>query len=432
MLTDMRCCVLGLAILVAGCSEGPAPELWLDLGRTCTQIALEVRDPAILPGWHVHAFKLEQLSASHGWALATTPEGQLRLQPWPDGPGMDLSHLGTTEQFQLLTGAVSGQIWLVLDQPGRFQFWRLDDAATGTVVSPPALVDFPEPGTWQRTIIFLDDAPYVIAVPRVASDYQAELEIAAIHPETLEVATPVPLTLWQTCSYEDTDTDTAEPEPTLDGCSTSLLNGPIAIQLLTTTEAGHFSSATVLLGLYTAHPAQAGTGALYTSLVSAVELRMAAPELLPTVHRRQLPLWTTTVPVEIRPASIASDRERIYWLTGVDTNDTEESSNFLKDFLYRADRLVTKSAVNNFANVEKSRNSQLLQIGDRVALSQISAGAWSIAPISDKVNTDNQYSLAIDVGAKVSAAGFGEFLVSSELGARRVVAGCRRNDNEPL
>ena len=231
MLTVMRrgsSLALLATLGLAACVEGPSPDLALDMGRVCQNIALEVRDPAVLPGWEVHAMALERSEGASAWVLGTSPDGRLRLRGWPEGPPIELSDLGTAQEFRLVPGPGDGQTWLVLDRPGTVQIWRLDDAATGTMFAGPPLTNFPFEGEWTRRLVFIDEVPHLLAVPDAGDASTVEMSLSRLSLETLEPDPPVALPLWQTTCIEG-PVDTGEPV-----CEAPLLGGPITLELLGT------------------------------------------------------------------------------------------------------------------------------------------------------------------------------------------------------
>lgn len=169
--------------------------------------------------------------------------------------------------------------------------------------------------------------------------------------------------------------------------------------------------------------------AVFTTLVTNVELRSLGPDQPPTMIRRDLPYWNTIGAVVVSPAYIASDQDALYWLAGlVPLGDTTPPD---QDFLYGAQHDDDGGQARIMATAKKDRRSHLLQIGGGVALGQIQGNRWTIAPVTDKgVDTDKHDGLMLDAGATVSLAGRGQFLVHSDAGSRRVAAGCAPEDKQ--
>ena len=191
--------VAALAAPTGSCVDPLAPDLAIDMGRSCDGIVLEVRDPKVLPGWTVHALAVEHSEGDSVWALATDGEGRLQLTGWPAGPRIDLSGRGEAHEFRLVTGALEGQTWLMLDRAETLQMWRLDDAASGALVQGPPVQDWPTAGSWTRRLVFLDQTPYLIAVPASGDASTVELMLARLDETSLAPQPAVALPLWRNC-----------------------------------------------------------------------------------------------------------------------------------------------------------------------------------------------------------------------------------------
>ena len=410
-----------LAVLAAACVVTPAPDLAIDTGRSCSGIVLEVRDPKVLPGWDVHALAVERSDGDSAWALASDGKGRLQLTGWPAGPALDLSALGSPADFKLVTGAIEGQTWLLLDQPEAMQVWRLDDAASGGLFAGPPIAGFPAAGAWTRRLVFLDQVPYLIAVPASGDASTVELQLARLDEDTLTPEPAVALPLWRTCPEQPGAEDSL--------CPQGLVTGPATLELLSTTEAGSLGGAAVMVGMYTSimadPPAMTAT---YTTLVVTVELRSLGPDQPPAMIRRELPIWTTAGPVVITSSFIAADSNSLYWLSGVESLFDDGGLLVNKDFLYRASRdNLDVNETRPLETADKAYRSHLLQIGGRAAFGQIQGQRWTITPVYPAgLDVRIKASYTLDADARVSLAGRGEFLVHGPSGASRVAAACQR------
>lgn len=405
-----------LAVVAAGsCVSGPSPDLAIDLGHICTKIGLEVRDPALLPGYDVHALAVERSEGERAWALATDGEGRLQLIASPDLAAHDFSEIGSSDELLLLPGAIEGETWVMLDRPGETQVWRVTDGDEGALTASPRLVDFPAAGMWTRRLVFLDQVAYILSVPFTGDASTVEVLLSRLD----DALTPEPalsLPLWQSCPEGQTD----------DGlpCQPPLLSGSIELELLGTTEGGSVGGAAAMIGMYAAKMSEPPLmSAVYTTLVTNVELRSLGPDQPPTLTRRDLPYWNTTGPVVVTPAYIATDRDALYWLAGlVPLGDVAPPDT---DFVYGAEHADDGGQARILATAKKDLNSHLLQIGGGVALGQIHGNRWTIAPLESRaVSDDITGALTLDPGATVSLAGRGQFLVRSDGGSRRVAAAC--------
>lgn len=408
---------LALAATLLACDPAVGPELALDMGQVCRNIAFAVRDAAVLPGWEIHAMAVERTGGASAWALATSPGGRLMLQPWPAGTGLELTGLGAPEDFTLLPGAIEGQTWLVLDRDDRTQVWRLDDAADGRLLAGPQLA--PQPG-WRRRLVFVGQSAYLLAVPRLADASLVELQLAPLPTDTLSPGEPLPLEFWRTCP-EDQEAE--------GGCSTPLISGEIVIEPLGASEAGTTSVSATLLAIYGQRQSESDT-AVYTTLVASLELRSAGPDQPPTMVRRDHVPWTTSGEVVVSPAQIAADVAGLFVLAGVrPVPDAAPAPVF--DYLIRASRSAGVQDNTVVAQFPKSRQTGLLQLGTRVALLQrdLAGETLFIAPIGNiNIDTDATSSLPISSEETVLTIGRGQLLIRGENEGRRVIAGCKRDD----
>ena len=287
--------------------------------------------------------------------------------------------------------------------------WRVGGEGLRT---GPRLFDFPEAGTWMRRLVFLDGAAYVLSVPASGTASTLEVSLSRLD-DTLAPEPAVRLPLWQAC-----------PEEMMD-CGPALLTGELTVELLGTTEGGSIGGAAALIGMSlspTAEPVE--TSSAHATLVMTVEMRSRGAGLPPRIVRHDLPYFLTTrASSRVSPAFIAADSQALYWLVGL--QEVEEGATQPQlDLVYRARRDGLGGA-QVMATAAKEQRSHLLQVGSQVAFGQITDTTWTIAPIDAKgVAVSLTGSLALDPGSQVSLAGRGQFLVRSNLGARRVAVAC--------
>jgi hypothetical protein len=404
-----------LAAAVLACDPTVGPGLALDMGHTCRAIDFEVQDPAVLPGWKIHAMAMERSGSEDAWTLATDPEGHLMLQPWPTGPGLELDAFGKRDEFTLMPGPIEGQAWLILDRENRTRVWRLDDAASGRVFAGPQI---PQPDAYprRRRLVFVDQTAYLLAVPKLADASLIEVDLAPLAADTL---TPGPTTVfefWRTCP---------EDQPVDVSCPTPLITGEIAVEPLGSSEPGTTSVSATLIAMYGSRQSETNT-AVYPTLLTSLELLSAGPDQPPTMVRRDHVPWTAVDEVYVAPAQIAADGSGLFVLAGL-TPALEGAAAPDYDYLIRASRNAGVQDNTIIAFFPKPLESQLLQLGGRVALLQRSVDRESlyIAPIGDvKVDTSQPGNLTLEPDAEVLLAGRGQLLVREATAARRVIAGC--------
>jgi hypothetical protein len=401
-----------LAAAALACDPTVGPGLALDMGHTCRAIDLEIEGPEVLPGWKIHAMAIERSGGESAWILATDPEGHLMLQPWPTGPAIALDGFGAVGEFTLMPGPIEGQAWLVLDREDGTRVWRLDDAASGLSFVGPQLPPLPGPSPWRRRLVFVDQTAYLLAVPKLADASLIEVELAPLAADTLSPGPPTILEFWRTCP---------EGQALDDVCHTSLITGEIAVEALGSSEPGATSVSATLIAMYSSGLSE--SNAVFPTLLASLELISAGPDQPPTMVRRDHVKWTTVGEVNVSPAQIAADGSGLFVLAGVmPTEDAAPAPEY--DYLVRASRVNDDTMTATFPKV---MDSQLLQLGVRVALLQRSADRETvfIAPIGDvTVDTSQPGSLTVSSEADLLLAGRGQLLVREQAVGRRVVAGC--------
>ena len=406
-----------LAAAVLGCDPAVGPGLTLDMGQTCHVIDFAVQDEAVLPGWKIHAMAVERTGSASAWTLATDPEGHLKLQPWPEGPGLALDEFGLAGEFTLMPGPIEGQAWLVLDRDDRTQVWRLEDAASGRLFGGPTFAPMPGLFPWRRRLVFVEQTAYLLAVPTLADASLIEVLLTPLAGDTLDPGTPSILEFWRTCPEDQVFDDT---------CPIPLITGEVAVEALSSSEPGATSVSATLIAMYSSRMSETNT-AVYPTLLASLELQSAGPDQPPTMVRRDHVGWTPVGAVNVAPAQIAADGSGLFVIAGLMPADDEPAPDY--DYLVRASRNANVRQDNTIiATFPKPLDSQLLQLGARVALLQRSVDRESlfIAPIGDvKVDTEEPGSLALDPEAQVLRAGRGQLLVRDAAASRRVIAGCK-------
>lgn len=399
---------LAAAALVAACTVATPPGLELDVGRVCEDIEIEVPDPDVLPGSELHAAAIPRSGADGAWYLATDPHGALELRRVPeDMPALDLSALGAAEDFHVQPGPIEGQVWLALDRAEGARVWRIDE--TSELVDESALLAFPDgEGAWTRRVVFLGQAPHLVAVPRGATAGEVPIHLATLTPE---------LTLGEAWAL----TATAQCAPLSELSCPLLWDDVRDVAVLDAAEAGSISGAALLLAIstqWTGEPIDPGQTPVFQTHIISVVLQRDAGAERPVLTRRDHVAWTTDGPVLPSPAQLAADPLGLYVVAGlVPGPDTSGAAATMSDYLFRADLLGagTADAGDVIALLPKALDSHLLQLGSRVALGQIAGRTWNVAPIEGlAINEGIVGSLAVDEDARVLRAGRGQFVVLAE------------------
>jgi hypothetical protein len=264
--------------------------------------------------------------------------------------------------------------------------------------------------------VFVEQTAYLLAVPTLADASLIEVQLTPLAGDTLEPGIPSILEFWRTCPEDQVFDGT---------CPIPLITGEIAVEALSSSEPGATSVSATLIAMYSSRLSETNT-AVYPTLLASLELQSAGPDQPPTMVRRDHVGWTSVGAVHVAPAQIAVDGSGLFVIAGLTPADDEPALD--SDYLVRASRNASTQDNTIIATFPKSRDSQLLQLGARVALLQRSPDLRSlfIAPIGDvKVDTEEPGSLALTSEAQVLRAGRGQLLVRDAAASRRVIAGCK-------
>ena len=414
MLASMRPWpVLAVALPVLTCTE-PALDLTIDTGTRCDGVAVEVRDAAVLPGWTVHALAVLDESGDEGWALATTPDRRLLLQPLPSGQPLDLSDLADAGTLELMPGPVPGEAWLLFDRPEGARVWRLGSPAYAEIQEAPALTEFPaEADAWSRRLLFLGATPYLLAAPGSGDASTLALPLARLDRDTLAIDETWSIDFWWTCEEPVGDEDGDG------GCEGTVFEQIDRIELLAGTQADGAGATVVLVGLHAVKPGETpDLPGLHKTEISSLELRNAGIDQPPDAYRHVRVSWEGADALMFSLAQVGADDANMYVLAGVYAPPDAKVPLLAKDWAVRAPHSDPRNgAVNdNFAYEDKQERVHLLQVDGEVALGEFKSGKWLVAPIVvvddyAKVDSSLVAGFPVDDGTVARNAGFGQFLL---------------------
>lgn len=417
MIAGMRRAQIAAALLAASCLLEAPPGAELDVRERCREIGLVVADPEVLTGWTIHGAAAVDSGAA--WYLARDPSAQLWLRRVPtDIPAIELSALGDPDDFDLKAGPVAGQTWLALDREVGARVWRIDEDAAEALAGPALAFPGLE-GAWTRRLIFISDAPHLLALPRVTKIGEVAVHVAALTPE-LEIG----------ASWELTATVTCAPFSEL---SCPLYREDLRdLEVLDTAEPGGIAGAAALLSVTArpepdAGPDPGAPSAVETSVISLVIQRDVSGEGL-VLTRRDHVTWLSDGAVLVAPGAIAADLFGLYVIAGlVPGPETSAGEATSSDYLFRADLLGagTGDPGEVIGLLPKTLASHLLALGGRVVLGQVVGETWHVAPIEgDAVLQDTLGSLRVGSGASIVRAGRDQAIVVGERPNTRVRARC--------
>lgn len=200
---------MGLALglgLVGSCGEG-LPEISLQLSKNCNELQVDRLVPRVGAGAGEEVLDVAADSAlgDTAWVLVRRPgsdgEGELVVrrvgsqgvlfeQPLP-APAI------ISPALSLEPAPESGRVWVVRDEPGVFELWRIaPDDPLQPVLGSENLVQFPADGPlcdpcdnalWPRELLFLDGRPALASLPPFSIDAGLIVWVGMLDTEALEI-----------------------------------------------------------------------------------------------------------------------------------------------------------------------------------------------------------------------------------------------------
>lgn len=187
MTADPRARLGALAVLAAACGEG-LPDVPLELSKNCNQAEVVSLVPRVDTGVGEDILDVaaDGTLGETAWVLRRRPaaEGARELVVQRVAASGIVSETvlpieGTSSPL-LSPAPETGRVWVVLDEPGRYEVWRVapDDVARPLLGSND-LSTFPAAGPpcegcelddWPRRLFFLPTGPALVALPRESFD----------------------------------------------------------------------------------------------------------------------------------------------------------------------------------------------------------------------------------------------------------------------
>ncbi len=398
----MRPLLLAPCFLLTACLPDP-PEVVV-AGQGCESIALAVADPAVLPGWTVHAMVAERVGGDTVWTLASDPKGALMLQPWPHGPALELTDLGEADDFSLLPGRDEGESWLLLARQDRLRVWRLGAAAQGEVVASPDLTGFPGPGRYAYQLLMIGDVPYLLATTTGVPSNGLRFQLAPLDPEHLTLGKPGP-----------SEKFSALCQP-VDGDGCRLLSGSTLteVRALAVSEPGRMAGAAALFGLRFT-PVDSISPAFIT--LQAIDRGAGRhPELI----ARMIGLFAAQ-DVLAQRGRLATDGTGLYSSALVaEVDGSIETSGFGLAYTWLADR------TSSFSWLFWDQGGPLLQLGDQVIVGGFEGEHWQFSRVEHgRITTPIQSDVQLVLETQMWSAGHEQLFVRPPGGpAMRIAAQC--------
>jgi len=182
--------VLALLVGASSCGGEGLPEIAVKLSKNCNEVEVRSLVPRVPlePGTIVLDVATDSTVTDTVWLLLRRPtddgEGELIVQLQSSG--------GVEAEYRLETSALispslslqpapdAGQVWVVREEPGVFELWRIDpDDPLAPILPSENLVDFPtdgplcspcDSGEWPRRLFFVEGQPAVVSLPTFSVD----------------------------------------------------------------------------------------------------------------------------------------------------------------------------------------------------------------------------------------------------------------------
>ena len=178
--------LVALAAIASGCGEG-LPDVPLKLSKNCN----EVEVVSLVP--RVGETDEEVLDVAADGTLGQTAWVLLRRSTAGGGAELVVQRIGPegveheavlpvdgTATVLLAPAPESGRVWVVRDEPGHLELWRIaPDDASRSLLGSSDLSYFPSAGPpcegcdhddWPRRLFFLPNGPALVALPRQSAD----------------------------------------------------------------------------------------------------------------------------------------------------------------------------------------------------------------------------------------------------------------------
>lgn len=198
---------LGLA-LAGGCGEG-LPEISLKLSKNCNEVQVDRLAPSVGAGAgdQVLDMAADGALSPTAWVLVrrlgadgeaevvvqqVDAEGVVHEEFLPrDAAALDPSTLSLEAAPQV------GQVWVVHDEPGSFELWRIaPDDPLESVRGSEDMADFPSDGPlcdpcdnalWPRELLFMDGKPALASLPPFSVDAGLVVWVGVLDTDGYEI-----------------------------------------------------------------------------------------------------------------------------------------------------------------------------------------------------------------------------------------------------
>lgn len=193
-----------LSLFASACGEG-LPDVPLKLSKNCNEAEVVSLVPRVGEGLDVEVVDVaaDGTLGETAWVLLRRPSAagdrELVVQRVAAG-GVEhetvLPFAGTSSPL-LSPAPESGRVWVVLDEPGRYEVWRVaPDDPSRPLVGSADLSSFPTAGPpctgcelddWPRRLFFLPTGPALVTLPRESFDAGLTVWVGALDTSTAQI-----------------------------------------------------------------------------------------------------------------------------------------------------------------------------------------------------------------------------------------------------
>jgi len=423
-----------LVSLASACGEG-LPDVPLKLSKNCNEVEVVSLVPRLgESNEDVLDVAANGTLGESAWVLLrrSAPDGSLEL--WVQRIGAEgvehevlLPVDGAASVF-LAPAPESGRVWVVHDEPGIFELWRVtpDDAARPLLGSTNLSV-FPSDGPpcegcdhddWPRRLFFLPTGPGLVALPRQSSDASLVVWVNLLSTNSAEIqlGTEHRLNFEPPC-----DDSTPESEAY---CEEQRMNLRYPVISLLGIQQDPRQTTTTLFGHRTRRQTYDGDPfPLESADVFMVSLRLEEAGIPAGVLRSysgfyageglEVPGNTPPVPTADPPYGMAIDRFAAYGLFS--------NGGTLARIVQLPD--ADPEFVELTEQVHPELDMQLLQLDRDVALGRLVDGAWELTKLfPDKPSESSVMLHSDDEGiVEVISGGVGTFILRKQSGPPEIV-----------
>lgn len=193
----------GLALLSLGCGGEGLPDIELKLSKNCNEADVEVLSARVGAGAGEEVLDVAANGSlgSTAWVLVrrtsmTTDEVVVQRISAAGVEHEVLLPFDGTSSLSLAPSPEAGQVWVVRDEPSRYELWRVaPDDPVRPLLGSEDLSSFPSSGSacdgcesdWSRHLFFLSTGPALVSLPPSSEDATLVVLVAQLETEGAQI-----------------------------------------------------------------------------------------------------------------------------------------------------------------------------------------------------------------------------------------------------